>query len=227
MQRAGSCLVALGCGLGVTDDSFIVVPEGAAIFVATYGGSFPAPSLDGIPGLHVLPLTTDAYDPRAPSSFVIDSDVLIEIERFCVTPSCEGDRVERIRHLLLLNIAYRDLLPGLALAQVHQPGRRSTNVDTATCAAKAVHEVIDWDRARISTHDPPARASDQASWRTLLGPPQTPGCSPSTLGCSDFVASSIRTRGYATVLFPSKRSSAGCGPTSEAGRGRAHRARWG
>jgi hypothetical protein len=106
-QRAGSCLVALGCGLGVTDDSFIVVPEGTAFFVATCGGSFPAPSLDDIPGLHVLPLTTDAYDPLAQSSFVIDSDVLIEIERFCVTPSREGDRVERIRHLLL-NIAYAD-----------------------------------------------------------------------------------------------------------------------
>ena len=158
VRRAGSCLVALGCGLGVTDDSFIVVPEGTAFFVATCGGSFPAPSLDDIPGLHVLPLTTDAYDPLAQSSFVIDSDVLIEIERFCVTPSCEGDRVERIRHLLLLNIAYRDLLPALALAQVHQPGRRSTNVDTATCAAKAVHEVIDWDRARISTHDPPCQS---------------------------------------------------------------------
>ena len=35
---------------------------------------------------------------------------------------------------------------------------RSTNVDAATCAAKAVHEVIDWDRARISTHDSPCQS---------------------------------------------------------------------
>lgn len=154
VQHRGSCLVVLGIGMGYLADDRLGVPEGTVAFAARFGGSHPAPHLDDIPGLHVLPLTTASYHPLAPNSFVVDADVLIGVERFCLTPNRQRGRTELIR-TLMLNLAYRDILPGLALAQIYQPARRTTNYGAATRAAKAIHEVMRWDRERITSHCSP------------------------------------------------------------------------
>jgi hypothetical protein len=151
VRAAGSCFVVLGIGMGLLGGNRVAAPEGSAGFSATFGGSFAEAALDSLSGLHVLPLSTGTYNPLLPYAFVLDTDVLIEIERFCIAPNAQHQRTERTRQLLL-NLAYRHTLPGLALAQVYQAGRRSTNPQAATLAAKTVHEVMGWDREQLSSH---------------------------------------------------------------------------
>jgi hypothetical protein len=154
VRRAGSCLIVMGIGLRRAADGRIGVPSDAAGFIAAYGGALSAPPLDQLPGLHLLPLTGGRFDPLGFYSFVLDTDVLIEIERFCLAPNRPRQRTELVRHLLM-NLAYRDLLPGIALAQVFQRGRRSSDLPSAIRAAKAIHEVMGWDRNRIASHSAP------------------------------------------------------------------------
>jgi hypothetical protein len=54
-----------------------------------------------------------------------------------------------------LNLAYRDNLPGAALGQIYQQGRKRTDLAAAERAAKAIHEAMGWDRERIALHESP------------------------------------------------------------------------
>lgn len=174
LRQTGSCLIAVGKGLGYIDNTAIAVPEDTSVFTATCGASTPAPPLTDIPKLHVLPLTTVECDPLGPCTFLLDTDVLIAIERFCCTPHRLGVKLASIRDLLL-NLAYRDAVPGLALAQIYQCGRTSTNVAGAERAAMAFHEVMAWDRERIASHTT-ACTSFRPGWlREFTGMTADPG----------------------------------------------------
>ena len=151
VRQTGSCLIAVGKGLGYLDNAAIAVPDDTSVFIATCGASTPAPPLTEIPKLHVLPRTTVECDPLGPCTFLLDTDVLIAIERFCCSPHRLGARLASIRDLAL-NLAYRDVLPGLALAQMYECGRTATNVVGAEHAAMAFHEVRAWSRERIASH---------------------------------------------------------------------------
>jgi hypothetical protein len=162
VRQSGSCLIGVGKGLGYLDNAAIAVPEDTSVFIATCGPSTPAPPLTEIPKLHVLPLTTVECDPLGPCTFLLDTDVLIAIERFCCSPHRLGAKLASIRDLML-NLACRDALPGLALAQMYQCGRTVTNVVQAEHAAMAFHEVMAWDRERIASHTT-ACASFRPGW---------------------------------------------------------------
>src|ERR1035441_494497 len=121
VQANGSCVVAVGTGLGYDDETTAVaIPPTAAALSAAYAGSRAVPDLSEIPGLHVLPLNSfRPYDPLQPVTFVLDTDVLIEMQQFCFEPSRlrSEERVEAIRHLII-NLSGRDVLPGPARAAV-------------------------------------------------------------------------------------------------------------
>lgn len=122
VEETGSCFVVLGIGMGYLGGDRLGVPEGSVAFDARFGGVYPGPRINEIPGLHVLPFSTDAYDPLAHNTLILDADVVIGIERFCLAPNRRQDRTEVVR-ALMLNLAYRDIWPGLALAQIYQRGR--------------------------------------------------------------------------------------------------------
>jgi hypothetical protein len=67
-----------------------------------YAGSMSVPELLEIPGLYVVPVNSfRPYDAMRPTTFVLDTDVLIEIERFSFEPSRLGKRARMIRSLLV------------------------------------------------------------------------------------------------------------------------------
>ena len=122
VRRMGTAFVVLGTGLSVYDEERVITPDAALGVLARDGGAFPAPDPTIIPGLHAVPLTVSEYNEYQPNSFILDTDVLIAIERFCRAPK-PTDEHERTRQLLL-NLAYRDVLPGAALSQLYQRGRK-------------------------------------------------------------------------------------------------------
>lgn len=171
-KKIGSCLVALGPGLEVLENG-MAIPEGAVLLVAKCRGSFLAPTLEAIPGLHALPLTRDHFDPLVPNSFLLDTDVLIGIERFCLAPQQNPGRTDTIRQVLL-NLSYRDVLPGMALTQIYEQGRRTTNRAAALRAAKAAHEVMAWDREQVAKHSVPCESFREGFLEDFRGVAATP-----------------------------------------------------
>lgn len=161
VHERGSALVVIGSGLAVarTGEGGLVAPVEAAGLKARDGGAYPAPQLTEIQGLKVTPLTVREYDESRPYSFILDTDVVIGIERFLLNPRPDRETA-RIRQLLV-NLAYRDVLPGPALSQLYQHGRTGFNTARAERAAAALREIMEWDRARILAHSaPPVIASD-------------------------------------------------------------------
>lgn len=161
VHERGTALVVIGSGLAVAShgDDALVAPVEAAGLKAQDGGSYPAPHLTEIPGLHVIPLTVREYRESRPYSFILDTDVLIGIEHFVLDPRSSPES-QRIRQLLV-NLAYRDVLPGPALSQLYQHGRAGFNTARAERAGAAVREIMGWDRARIVAHNaPPVNAPE-------------------------------------------------------------------
>ena len=60
-----------------------------------------------------------------PVTFVLDTSVLIAMERLCFEPETLGAKAEDVRHLVV-NLHGRDVLPGPAVSQLFQPTRTST-----------------------------------------------------------------------------------------------------
>jgi hypothetical protein len=107
------------------------------------------PDLADIPGLHVVPLNSfRPYNPMTPVTFVLDADVLIALQRYCFAPERLGERVEAIRHLAA-NLLGRDVLPGPALGQLHQPTRATEQPRSALEAHAALDLLMDLSRAEI------------------------------------------------------------------------------
>ena len=103
-----------------------------------------------------------------PLTFVLDTNVLIAMERFCFKPASLGDRAESIRHLLV-NIAGRDVLPGPALGQLYQPGRTTTNRRSALKALAAFELVMSLGRAEIMDEERKPATFDEAFERDFSG----------------------------------------------------------
>jgi hypothetical protein len=161
VREVGGVMVIVGTGLAVDGSGRVIAPDSAVATLATHTGTFPASTLTGIAGLHTIPLNADQYDETGPKSFILDTDVFIAIERFVLSPKPRREK-DPIRDLLL-NLAYRDVLPGAALGQIYQPGRRRTDQAAVERAAKAIHEVMAWDRERIALHESPC-ATFRPGW---------------------------------------------------------------
>ncbi len=124
VRSLGSCRVLFGSGFAVDDAAgALSVGSAAAAVSPVYAGSFEVPDLSEIGDLHVVPVNRlRPYHPLRACSFVLDTDVLIEIQHFCAEPSRTGPRNQVIRNVLV-NLAGRDVFPGPALAQLAQPAR--------------------------------------------------------------------------------------------------------
>jgi hypothetical protein len=106
--------------------------------------------------MHVVPVNSlRPYDPMRVQSYVLDTDVLIEIEHFCLDPLRQGKRAHAIRELLV-NLAGRDVLPGAALAQLAEPARTRRDLALAERALVAFNRVMSLSRREIvELRDPP------------------------------------------------------------------------
>lgn len=142
VRANGSCCVVLGTGLGADDETGAFgIPSTAAALTAAYAGSWAVPELADIPGLHVVPLNSfRPYEPMRPVTFVLDADVLIAMQRFCFAPERLGEKEQAVRHLIA-NLLGRDVLPGPALGQLHQP-TRATLQPRAALEAHAAFELL-------------------------------------------------------------------------------------
>jgi len=170
VRANGSCVVVLGTGFGSDDETGAVgIPSTAAAVTATYAGLRSVTELSEIPGLHVVPVNSlRLYDPMRPVTFVLDTDVLIAIEHFCFKPTRLGARAEAIRHLLA-NLSGRDVLPGPALAQLHQPTRTTTNRHAALKPLAAFELLMSLSRAEIMDEERQPAIFDEEFERDLTG----------------------------------------------------------
>jgi hypothetical protein len=150
VKANGSCCVVLGSGLGADDESGAFgIPATAAALAAAYAGSWAVPELADIPGLHVVPLNSfRPYDPMRPATFVLDADVLIAMQRLCFAPERLGEKAEAVRHLAA-NLLGRDVLPGPALGQLHQPTRATLQPRSALEAHAAFEFLMALSRAEV------------------------------------------------------------------------------
>jgi hypothetical protein len=159
VRSLGSCTVLFGSGFAVEDaQGVLAVGSSAAAVRPVYAGSIEVPELAEIPGLHVVPVNRlRPYHPLRARSFVLDTDVLIEIERFCAEPARTGARNEAIRNMLV-NLAGQDVLPGAALAQLVQPSRTRWEPESARAALAAFEHLMSLSRAEIlEMRAPPAK----------------------------------------------------------------------
>jgi hypothetical protein len=150
VRSRGSCGVLFGSGFAVDDAAgALSVGSSAAAVQPVYSGSLEVPELTEIGGLHVVPVNgLRPYHPLRACSFVLDTDVLIEIQRFCAEPSRTGPRNEAIR-FVLVNLAGRDVLPGAAVAQLAQPARTRWEPESARATLAAFEHLMSLSRAEI------------------------------------------------------------------------------
>jgi hypothetical protein len=177
VRANGSCVVVLGTGLAVDDETGdVAIPSTAAAATAAYAGSRSVPELSEIPGLHVVPVNSlQPYDPLLPVTFVLDTNVLIDMQHFCFEPSRlrSEDKVEAIRHLLI-NLSGRDVLPGPALAELSQPSRTTIDPRAALEASAAFDHLMSLSRAEIMDEDRPPKTFDAACEREFVGVTASP-----------------------------------------------------
>jgi hypothetical protein len=149
-RSLGSCGVLFGSGLALdaAAPAFSVGSSAAAVR-PVYAGSLEVPELADIEGLHVVPVNRlRPYHPLRACSFVLDTDVLIEMQRFCADPSRAGPRNKAIRSVLV-NLVGQDVLPGQALAQLAQPARTRWKPEAATVALAEFDHLMSLSRAEI------------------------------------------------------------------------------
>ncbi len=170
VRACGSCDVVIGTRLRYDDETGVIgLPATAAAVTATYTRSRSIPELTEIPGLHVVPVNRlRPYNPMRPMAFVLDTDVLITIERFCFDPTKLGARSEAIRHLLV-NISGQEVLPGPALAQLYQPSRTTTNRRSALSAFAAFELARSLSNDEIMDQERQPAIFDEAFEQDLVG----------------------------------------------------------
>lgn len=146
----GSCSLVLGSGLCVDHETgTVAMPRSAATLVAAYAGSWPIPDLTDIPGLHVVCMNSfRPYNPMRPVTFVLDADVVIAMQRLCFEPERLGKKAEAVRHIAA-NLLGRDLLPGPALGQLHQPTRTTLRPRAAQEAHAAIELLMSLGRGEV------------------------------------------------------------------------------
>lgn len=170
VRTVGSCMFVVGTGLATDDESgAVAIPPTAAAVTATYTGSFAVPELSDIPGLFVVPVNSlRPYDPMRAHAFVLDTDVLIEIRRFCFDPSRGGERADATRNLLV-NLLGRDVFPGPALSQLAQPRRTSSAQGSAVRALAAFEHVMSLTPTQILDLDRSPPSLDAAPAAEIVG----------------------------------------------------------
>jgi hypothetical protein len=171
----GSCSVVLGSGLCVDHETgAVVMPRRAAALVAAYAGSWPVPELADIPGLHVVSMNSfRPYNPIRPVSLVLDADVVIALQRLCFQPERLGEKAEAVRHLTA-NLLGRDLLPGPALGQLHQPTRTTLRPRAAQEAHAAIELLMSLGRAEVMDECRPPAVFDPGRKREISGAADLP-----------------------------------------------------
>jgi hypothetical protein len=170
VRAHGSCVVLLGTGFRADEQTgALAIPRAAAALSAAYAGSRSVPDLTEIPGLFVVPVNSLLpYDPLRPVTFILDTDVLISIQRFCFESARLGERVTAIRHLLV-NLSDRDVLPGPALAQLYQPTRSTFQAAPALQALAAFEIVMALTRAELMDERRPPASFPDGFDRDLTG----------------------------------------------------------
>ncbi len=163
LQANGSCAVVLGTGIGVDDDMRAIgMPSTAAILTPAHAGSWDVPELADIPGLYVVPLNSfRPYDPMRPVTFLLDTSVLIAMQRLCFAPERLGAQAQDVRHLVF-NLLGRDVLPGPALSQLLQPTRATTEPCAALEALTAFDLLMAHTRAEIMDERRPPESFEAA-----------------------------------------------------------------
>jgi hypothetical protein len=177
VRANGSCVVLIGTGLAADEETGDVdIPPTAAATIAAYAGSRAVPELSEIPGLYVVPVNSfQPYDPLLPVTFVLDADVLIEMQHYCFSPARlrSEERVEAIRDLLI-NISGRDVLPGPALSQLSQPSRTTTDARAALEPLATFEHLMSLSRAELMDCDRPLTTFDPSYQREILGATVSP-----------------------------------------------------
>ncbi len=170
VRAHGSCVVVFGTGLGSDEETGAVgISSNAAAVTAKYAGSRSVPTLLEIPGLQVVPVNSlRPYDQMRPTTYVLDADVLIAIERFCFSPHKLGASRDAVRHLMV-NLVGRDVLPGPALAQLHQPSRTTTNPRAALQALAAFEMLMPLSRAEVMDEKREPAIFDETFERHVVG----------------------------------------------------------
>jgi len=175
VQANGSCAVIVGSGMGADDETGAFgIPSTAAALTAAYAGSWAVPDLSDIPGLQVVPVNSfRPYDPLRPVTFVLDADVLIEMQRLCFAPERLGPKAQAVRHLTA-NLLGRDVLPGPALGQLYQPTRTKIEPRAALEALAAFNLLMSLSRAEILDEQRPSASFDAAYERDVAGAGELP-----------------------------------------------------
>jgi hypothetical protein len=176
VQASGSCVVALGTGLTHDDEtSAVAIPPTAAALSAAHAGSCSVQELSEVPGLHVVPLSSfRPYNPLGPVTFVLDTDVLIEMQKLCFEPArLRPERAEAVRDILV-NLAGREVLPGPALAQLYQPSRIRIDARAALEAWAAFDHLASLSRAEIMDERREPASLDAAYERDVASMGATP-----------------------------------------------------
>lgn len=174
-EAFGSCLVILGSGLYIDRESgSFATPPNAATLVAGYAGSWATPELAEISGLHVVSMNSfRPYNPMRPVTFVLDADVVIAMQWLCFEPERLGDRAEAVRHLTA-NLLGRDLLPGPALGQLHQPTRTTLQPVAAQEAHAAIDLLMSLSRPEVMDECRPPAVFDPGREREISGTANLP-----------------------------------------------------
>jgi hypothetical protein len=170
VRVSGSCVVVLATGLRADEETdAVAIPLTAAAVSAAYVGSRSVPELSEIPGLHVVPVNSlRPYDPLRPVTFLLDTDVLIDIQHFCFEPARLGAKVKAVRHMLT-NLTGRDVLPGPALAQLYQPSRSTTRTRPALEALAAFELLMSLSRGEIMDEQREPASFDPRFQRHVAG----------------------------------------------------------
>jgi hypothetical protein len=175
IRAKGSCAVILGSGIGSDEETgAFAIPATAGALTGIYAGSWAVPELSEVPGLHVVPVNSfRSYDPMRPATYVLDTDVLIAMQRFCFTPARLGVRAADVRHLIA-NLLGRDVLPGPALAQLYQPTRTKIDPRAAFEARAAFESLMSLSRAEIMDEQRALETFDPADERDVASVAEIP-----------------------------------------------------
>jgi hypothetical protein len=176
LARSRSCRIVLGAGLRVDEEhGALSTPATAASVTARYGGAIDVPELTQIHGLCVVPLSSARpYDPFRPTTFLLDTDVLIEVRNFSCRPGRTGPRATAVRDVMI-NLLGRDVLPGPALAQLSSPTRERRDELPAKHALAAFEHAMSLARAEVMDERRPAYPQDvQASELEVVSLPSFP-----------------------------------------------------
>lgn len=144
VERQGGCVVEVRGGVEP------VLPSSPSLFAGgfvSHAGTYRASLLGDLRRYHAVLLDPDgkvAFPTRY--TFILDTDVVIDIERGYFSPTRLGGSADELRQLLL-NLAYHDVLPGMALQQLTRPGRRSENAPASNRASRALAATLGRSRA--------------------------------------------------------------------------------